>query len=470
MSIRYLIYLINFLLIIWFIFFQNKDYRSSLKWIFLFLLFPIISFVFYYFLGMGIKIDQKKYKTVEERVSKVVDYFIPHHNFRCVDSSLKQCLEVNRVLGASELTYYNDIYYFTDGNTYYQKLLNDINSAKRSINIEMYIIRDDEFGNTLLDLLLVKAKQGVKVKILYDPNGNITNKRSWLKKYTHPNIQIVKTFSLIYRVRNFNYRNHKKIVVIDGKMAYLGGFNFGLEYASNEEKVEPFRDTQIKIYGESVAIIQKQFYIDFYYAYSLSFPLVNLDIDKEDFENVKIEKMLPLQIISTSFSIRENIKRSRIKMLNLAKKEVFIQTPYFILDPLMNETLKLLLFSNVKVNIMIPLKYDQKIPFCATLANVRELYNLGAKVYLYDGFIHSKVLIVDDLFLVVGSSNFDIRSFSLNLEVDALIYSKNEVYRYKNIFYSDVINSLEYSPLIEEKMFSSFKLGKRIFRLISSIM
>ena len=119
---------------------------------------------------------------------------------------------------------------------------------------------------------------------------------------------------------------------------------------------------------------------------------------------------------------------------------------------------------------MIPLKYDQKIPFCATLANVRELYNLGAKVYLYDGFIHSKVLIVDDLFLVVGSSNFDIRSFSLNLEIDALIYSKNEVYRYKNIFYSDVINSLEYSPLIEEKMFSSFKLGKRIFRLISSIM
>ena len=157
-------------------------------------------------------------------------------------------------------------------------------------------------------------------------------------------------------------------------------------------------------------------------------------------------------------------------MLNLAKKEVFIQTPYFILDPLMNETLKLLLFSNVKVNIMIPLKYDQKIPFCATLANVRELYNLGAKVYLYDGFMHSKVLIVDDLFLVVGSSNFDIRSFSLNLEVDALIYSKNEVYTYKNIFYSDVINSLEYSPLIEEKMFSSFKLGKRIFRLISSIM
>ena len=124
----------------------------------------------------------------------------------------------------------------------------------------------------------------------------------------------------------------------------------------------------------------------------------------------------------------------------------------------------------LKVNIMIPLKYDQKIPFCATLANVRELYNLGARIYLYDGFIHSKVLIVDELYLVVGSSNFDIRSFSLNLEADALIYSKNEVYRYKNIFMTDVINSLEYSPIIEEKMFSSFKFGKRIFRLISSIM
>ena len=176
--------------------------------------------------------------------------------------------------------------------------------------------------------------------------------------------------------------------------------------------------------------IQRQFYIDFYYAYSLSFPLVNIDIDKEDFQCKITHKLLPLQIISSSYSIRENIKRSRIKMLNLAKKEVYIQSPYFILDPLMNETLKLLLFSKVKVNIMIPLKYDQKIPFCATLANVRELYNLGARIYLYDGFIHSKVLIVDELYLVVGSSNFDIRSFSLNLEADALIYSKNEVYRY----------------------------------------
>ncbi|MDD7735750.1 MAG: phospholipase D-like domain-containing protein [Bacilli bacterium] len=470
MSIRFLIYSINSLLIIWFIFYQNKDYRSSLKWIFLFLLFPIISFLFYYFLGMGIKVDKKKYQNVEERINKVVDSFTPYHNFRCLDTSLAQYLEVNKILGASKMTYYNDIYYFTDGNDYYQKLLSDINNAKRSINIEMYIFRDDEFGNTLLDLLLNKAKQEVKVKILYDPNGNITNKRRWLKKYSHPNIQIVKTFSFYYRIRNFNYRNHKKIIVIDGEYAYLGGFNFGLEYASNEEKVEPFRDTQIKIYGEGVVEIQRQFYIDFYYAYSLSFPLVNLDIDKEDFQCKITHKLLPLQIISSSYSIRENIKRSRIKMLNLAKKEVYIQSPYFILDPLMNETLKLLLFSKVKVNIMIPLKYDQKIPFCATLANVRELYNLGARIYLYDGFIHSKVLIVDELYLVVGSSNFDIRSFSLNLEADALIYSKNEVYRYKNIFMTDVINSLEYSPIIEEKMFSSFKFGKRIFRLISSIM
>jgi cardiolipin synthase len=177
-----------------------------------------------------------------------------------------------------------------------------------------------------------------------------------------------------------------------------------------------------------------------------------------------------MQFISTSYFVRENVKRSKLKLLSYAKKEVYIQTPYLILDVVMMEQIKLLLLSGVKVNIMIPLKYDKKIPYCASLACARELYNLGAKIYLYEGFIHSKVIIVDDFYLVVGSSNLDVRSFSLNLETDCFIYSYNEVSRYKNIYNIDILNSIEYSPYIEEKLFKSFKIGKRIYRLISSLM
>ena len=468
MTIKIIIYLINLLLVIWFIFYQNKNYRSSIKWLLFFLLIPLFSFVVYYFVGMGIKVNKRIYLNVEKRVNNLIQ--INKQHMKCTNIDLEKIIKVNKELNGSEITYHNDIKYYLDGNSYFSDLLFYLNEAKRSIHIEMYIFRDDEFGRTIMDLLIKKAHQGVKVKIIFDPNGNFKNQRNFFKKYLHKNMEIIKHSPFYYQIRNFNYRNHRKIIIIDGKIAFLGGFNFGLEYLSNDAKVDPFRDTQIKIIGESVLDLQKRFLIDFYYAKSLFSLVVNIDIDKEDIKVNKVDKLLPMQIVSTSYFIRENIKRSKLALLSMAKKEVYIQTPYFIIDPIMMEQLKLLLIAKVKVNIMVPLKYDQKIPFCATLSYVRELYNLGAKVYLYEGFIHSKTIIVDDYFLMVGSSNFDIRSFSLNLETDAYIYSYNEVSRYKKIFNIDIIHSLEYTYLIEEKLFSSFKIGKRIFRLISSLM
>ena len=468
MNIKLFIYLINFLLILWFIFYQNKDYRNSIKWLFLFLLIPLFSFVIYYFIGQGIKVNKKKYKVVEQRINNI--FTLKSDNKKCIDSSLEKLIATNISLCGSNMTYYNDVYYFLDGDSYYSSLINDIRLSKSSIHIEIYIFRDDSFGETIMDLLLQKASKGIKVKLLYDPNGNLLNKKGFLKRYKHPNLKIVKHYPHYYQVRNYNYRNHRKIIIIDGKIAYLGGFNFGIEYLSEKDKVAPFRDTQMKIKGEGVYELQKQFLIDFYYAYSLIHPFVDIDVNASDIYLNKEKKKVPMQFVSTSYFIRENVKRSKMKLLSYAKNEVYIQTPYLILDVVMMEQLKLLLLSGVKVNIMIPLKYDKKIPYCATLACARELYNLGAKIYLYEGFIHSKVIIVDDFYLVIGSSNLDVRSFSLNLETDCYIYSYNEVSRYKNIFNIDILNSIEYSPFVEEKLFKSFKIGKRIYRLISSLM
>ena len=468
LNIKLLIYLINSLLILWFIFYQNKDYRNSIKWLLFFLLIPLFSFVIYYFLGQGIKVNKKKYLIVEQRINNI--FSLKSDNKKCTNYSLGKLINTNISLKASQITFYNDIYYFLDGDSYYSSLINDIKIAKSSIHIEIYIFRDDDFGETIMDILLQKASEGIKVKLLYDPNGNLLNKRGFLKKYKHQNLKIVKYYPNYYQIRNYNYRNHRKIIVIDGKIAYLGGFNFGVEYLSEDDKVSPFRVTQMIIKGEGVYELQRQFLIDFYYAYSLIHPLVDIDVNSSDITLHKEKKKVPMQFISTSYFVRENVKRSKLKLLSYAKKEVYIQTPYLILDVVMMEQIKLLLLSGVKVNIMIPLKYDKKIPYCASLACARELYNLGAKIYLYEGFIHSKVIIVDDFYLVVGSSNLDVRSFSLNLETDCFIYSYNEVSRYKNIYNIDVLNSIEYSPYIEEKLFKSFKIGKRIYRLISSLM
>ena len=463
-----IVYFVNFLLLLWFLLFQNKNYRSSLKWLLLFLVFPLFSFIIYFFVGIGIKIDKKRYQQVKTRVEKI---FQPIENsYMCNNLEVEEVLKHNINLGAFELSYYNDVYYFCDGDEYYDSLLSDILKAKHSIHIEMYIFKDDQFGNDLMDLLLKKAQEGVKVKIVYDPNGNLRNKFGWHKKYANKNLTIVTCYPFIHQIRNFNYRNHRKIIVIDGSIAYLGGFNFGLEYASLDDKVNPFRDTQIKLQGDCDSVLQKQFLIDFYYAYSFKKREFDIDVSSEDIKINRVKKMLPIQIGSTSYSIRENIKRMKLKIISLAKKEIFIQTPYFILDISMMEILKMQILSGVKVNIMIPLKYDQKIPYCATIANCKELYNLGAKIYLYEGFIHAKTLIVDDKFLVIGSSNFDIRSFSSNLETYAYIYSYNEVNRYKNIFHIDICSSIEFDEKMESRFHHTYNFGYKVFKLISSIL
>lgn len=435
------------------------------------MLFPMVSFLVYYFIGMGIKVNRKRYKEIEKRVDQAVLSFVREGNaYRCNSAEILRLLDIGKKMEASPLTHYNDVRYYNEGEAYYSALIKAINEAKSSVHIEIYILRSDDFGIRLMDLLYKKAEEGVRVKILYDPNGNLFNKKNWLKSYRHRRLKIVRQYTHIDQIRNFNYRNHRKIVVVDGKKAFVGGFNFGTEYLSMEEKTSPFRDTQIEIVGESVLFLQRRFLIDFYYAYSFTHPIVDFDVEKTDFETEKCKKKLAVQVISTSYFVRENIKRMKLSLLSSARKEVFIQTPYLILDPLMMEEMKMLLLSKVELHLMIPLKYDKRIPYCATLSCARELYELGAKVYLYEGFIHSKTMIVDDYLLSVGSSNFDIRSCALNLETDAILYSYNEADRCKNIFRADILSSVEYSPYIEEKMFSSFKLGKRVYRLISALM
>lgn len=468
MTLKNTIQLINLLLIIWFVFYQNKNYRIQLKWLLLFLLMPLFSFVLYFFLGMGIKMNKKKYQEVRKRVNHLFE--TKPLKYQNENQSIEKIVKLNTSLGGEELSKYNKIDFLCDGNSYFNSLFYDISKAKYSIFIEMYIFRDDRLGKELLDLLIRKANENIKVKILYEPNGNLKNRKGFFSKCKHKNIQVVKYNSFLYSLRNFNYRNHKKIIIIDGKVAYLGGFNIGEEYLSLNKHISPFRDTGVRLIGEIVNDILKEFLIDFYYAYYLINPNFYIDVKKDDLTKRYVNNNCLMQLMSSSYNIRENIRRSKLFLLTSAKKEVYIQSPYFIIDERMNEELKLLILSGVVVHIMIPLKYDQLIPFSASLWGVRELYSLGAKIYLYEGFIHAKSLIIDDLALVIGSANFDIRSFSLNLESDLFIYEQKEVLKYKEIYKEDIKHSLVYSIQLEEILYKHMKLGKRIFRLLSSIL
>lgn len=426
-----LINILNILFILYLIFIERKNYRSLILWIFCFLIFPIGGWIVFLLLGRGPKLKR---------------------NF--VTSS------------TSEITVDNTIDYFTDGISLFRDLVNEIDKATSSIHIESYIFRDDNFTSELLNLLIIKLKQGIKVRIVLDSNGNINNRKNQFKEFEKYGGQVCAYYNGIYRWLNFNYRNHKKIIVIDGKIGYLGGFNIGDEYLSHHPRITPWRDSQIKITGNAVYFLQKEFLNDFYYANGKYKIIENQDLFKIKSNGYGLVKIM-------SFSPKDeykNIKEEYTKRIYGAKKEIIIQTPYFVPDVGLMNALKTALKHGIKIQLMVPKIYDQRIPYCATLEYAKELYKLGAEVYFYKGFIHAKTLIIDREYLSLGSVNFDVRSMFSNFEITALIYSKNDINKYLDIFVVDKENSEVFNEVYERKYLKRFLVGRKVFKLLSTLM
>ena len=425
------IVVINVLLILLFIFEEKKNYRSMLLWVVLFIFFPIGGFLIYLLIGRGI----------------VLPSFYYREN------------EIN-------LSLYNNVSFFNEGNELFKDIFFEIEKAKSSIHIESYIFRDDELGKKLVCLLKKKCKEGVSVKIVYDPNGNLFNNKHFFDELINEGGEVKKYYYGIYRLLNFNYRNHRKIIVLDGKKAYIGGFNIGEEYLSRHPRITPWRDSHIKIEGESVYYIQKTFLNDFYSASKNKSSKACSDLVM-----VKSKEYCPIEI-ATFFPNEEYqvVKQVYLKEIYNARNRILIQTPYFVPDIGLLNALKYVLRQGIEVIIMIPKVYDKIISYYATLEYAMELFEKGAKIYLYHGFIHSKAMIIDSSFLSIGSTNFDIRSFHHNLEENAFIYDTNKIKEYYEIFKNDLYKCDEYDEIYERKYLKKYRFGRKIFKILSSLM
>lgn len=425
------IVVINVLLILLFIFEEKKNYRSMLLWVVLFIFFPIGGFLIYLLIGRGI----------------VLPSFYYREN------------EIN-------LTLYNNVSFFNEGNELFKDIFFEIEKAKSSIHIESYIFRDDELGKKLVCLLKKKCKEGVSVKIVYDPNGNLFNNKHFFDELINEGGEVKKYYYGIYRLLNFNYRNHRKIIVLDGKKAYIGGFNIGEEYLSRHPRITPWRDSHIKIEGESVYYIQKTFLNDFYSASKNKSSKACSDLVM-----VKSKEYCPIEI-ATFFPNEEYqvVKQVYLKEIYNARNRILIQTPYFVPDIGLLNALKYVLRQGIEVVIMIPKVYDKIISYYATLEYAMELFEKGAKIYLYHGFIHSKAMIIDSSFLSIGSTNFDIRSFHHNLEENAFIYDTNKIKEYYETFKNDLYKCDEYDEIYERKYLKKYRFGRKIFKILSSLM
>jgi cardiolipin synthase len=336
------------------------------------------------------------------------------------------------------LTKENDVRVYTDGHEKFDNLIKDIGRAQDHIHLQYYILRSDNLGRRVIEALRKKAEEGVVVRLLYDDMGSRKMSKKALQGLEAAGGEVAVFFPKRLPIINLrlNYRNHRKIVVIDGKTSYVGGFNIGDEYLGLSKKFGYWRDTHLRLEGQSVKTAQTRFILDWNQANSRN----PIHYEERYFPTLAEPGECSMQIVSSGpDSEWEQIKNGYIKMINSAKHSVYIQTPYFIPDESLMDAIRIASLSGVDVRIMIPSMPDHPFVYWATYSHVGIVLRAGARVYIYNnGFIHAKTIMVDDEISSVGTANIDVRSFRLNFEVNAFIYHAQTTKQLTDTFLYDM--------------------------------
>ena len=335
--------------------------------------------------------------------------------------------------------------------------------------MEYFIIRNDSLGRYIMKILTKKAQEGVEVKLLYDGMGSIRLSPRFFKKFHEAGGRSAAFFPpfLPYINVRINFRNHRKILIIDGEEAYIGGFNIGNEYLGLSSRFNHWRDCHLKIKGSAIDTLEMRFLLDWRFA--ARDPLPETDIY---FPERKPEGSSALQIVSSGPDMNyPAIKNGYLKLINKAQHRLYIETPYLIPDDSILEALKIAALSGVDVRLMIPYKPDHFYVYWASLSYVGELLEAGVRCYQYQkGFLHSKIICADGFASSVGTANLDIRSFELNFEVNAFIYDE-EISRQleeKFLLALEDCTEITLETYATRSMRVRFKEG--LFRLLSPIL
>lgn len=435
LSILEIFFLIQVVLIFLIIFDQRRNPTSTVGWILVLLLLPLLGFFLYLFLGqdwtkrrlfaMKAEDDERLGKIVVSQSQKLESIGRDTKNERFL-SIIRMFLESNRAFVTTD----NVVTLFTDGTEKFASLFDALRSARHHIHLEYYIIRDDPLAHELIELLTKKAREGVEVRLLADSLGMKVKKKA-LREFLQAGGKHAVFFP---HISTLNYRNHRKIAVIDGKVGFIGGYNVGEEYLG-KGPLGYWRDAAIRIEGTGVTGLQIRFFMDWNYA----------SVEKLVFEPIYFPTNpgpgnCPLQTVSSGPDTRfSQIKEGYLKLVSTARESVYIQTPYFIPDDSLTDALRIAALSGVDVRIMIPCKPDHPFVYWSTLSFIGDLLDVGVKAYTYDnGFIHAKTIVADGIAASVGSANFDIRSFRLNFEANVFFYDPISGGEMKQAFLDDL--------------------------------
>ncbi|WP_249869383.1 cardiolipin synthase [Oceanobacillus saliphilus] len=470
-----LIIVLNIALGISIVFLERKDPTSSWAWLMVLLFIPVAGFFLY--LIFGKPISKKRIFTWDNKSRLGVK--------TAVQAQLRALEDREFVFKHNGLDPYKDLIYLhlrnddaifsqnnhveilTDGEEKFNTLILDMQRATDHIHMQYYIMRSDELGQRLAEVLIKKANEGVDVRVLYDAMGSRSLKKRFINRLKNAGVMVEAFFPSKFIVNfKINYRNHRKLTIIDGKIGYIGGFNVGDEYLGKKKKFGYWRDTHLRITGDAVQSMQTRFILDWNQA---SHEAVEYD---DCYYNTHDSGDVGVQIVSSGpDSEWEQIKNGYIKMIMSAKKYIYIQTPYFIPDESLRDALRIAVLSGVDVKIMIPNKPDHPFVYWATLSNAGDLLNAGAEIFIYqNGFLHAKSIVVDGKIASVGTANIDVRSFRLNFEVNAFLYDSDLAEQMVEDFNKDIKLSTQMTKKLYEQRSLGIRFKESISRLISPVL
>lgn len=470
------IWIMNIVFIGLLILLERRNPLYTLFWIIVLLLAPYLGFLFYLFFGISFRKRRKAnriYKLTRLESREMIQF-----SQRKDLEQWKKLIHYLEMTSKNPLTWQNTMTPYFDGKPYFRAMIQDLKEAKREIKMEMYLFRYDHIGKSILELLIQKAQKGVEIFLMFD--GVNPPSFAMRKKLKEAGIQYRIFFPsplpLINISLNANYRNHKKLCIVDRRVAYIGGFNIGDEYLG-EGKFGYWRDTALRVAGEVVMELEREFYFTWNIASKK-----NGELKKEEYpymeevlQEIKRRKGRNtgyMQVASSGPNFDfHSLRDTYLNLIQGAKSHIYIQTPYFVPDDIVLDALKISCLSGVKVKIMIPAKSDHFIIQPVNYYFIGELINLGAEILLYEkGFLHCKVILVDGEVVSLGSCNLDYRSFYQNFEMNVNVYEKDVVAAFEKQFIKDVLYSsrFTYQKYLTRGIFQRMK--ESVFRLFSPVL
>lgn len=463
---------------------RKQDPVKTLAWTVVLLLIPYIGVLFYLYFGQNIrkrKIFSRKgladlnYRRQLAQIEKEGLEQYPE----LFDQELepfKKLITQNLANSYSLVDYNNNIEFWFNGRDALDAMYSHIEQAQSHIHIQTYIIEDDRIGRKFIDLFKQKALNGVEVRLMYDGVGSIHFKKRVVKEMRECGVEVLEFSPVKFYIpgRTVNYRNHRKILVVDGKVGFIGGVNIADRYYFGNQS-GLWYDTQIKIEGESVSSLQASFLLDRYFVLNHKLRYSKKYYPRLDFakvQEVHNQSFYRAQIISSGpDSDWAGIMQCYFTAINTARDHIYIVTPYFTPNETILDALKVAALGGVKVKIMIPKTSDSRAAYYSTRSYFTELLEAGVEFYLFTkGFNHSKVISVDGKMAIIGSANMDVRSFEHNFEIMGAMYSKYCSQTIETQFIADLKESVQIKLRSWKQRSAEDKIFESIYRLLSPLL